>query len=77
MLIVYAQHAAKKTKILKQMPEASPDALTPVTGLLPSPVASQMSNMSNSNKLIKIIANRDRARKKALKVYLLLYEFLF
>ncbi|WOK93485.1 chromatin modification-related protein EAF1 B-like isoform X4 [Canna indica] len=49
---VYGQHASKK-----------PKEVTQVTGSLPSPVASQMSNMSNSNKFIKIIANRDRARK--------------
>ncbi|XP_039117947.1 chromatin modification-related protein EAF1 B-like [Dioscorea cayenensis subsp. rotundata] len=34
-----------------------------MTGSMTSPVASQMSNMSNSNKLIKTIANRDRGRK--------------
>lgn len=67
--VVYGQHAAKKPKLLKQPLEASLEALTPVAGSLPSPVDSQMSNMSNSNKLVKLIANRDRVRKsKALKV---------
>nr|XP_010917964.1 chromatin modification-related protein EAF1 B isoform X2 [Elaeis guineensis] len=61
--VIYGQHAAKKPKLLKQLPETSPEALTPVTGSMPSPVASQMSNMSNTNKLIRIIANRDRGRK--------------
>ncbi|XP_042419926.1 chromatin modification-related protein EAF1 B-like isoform X5 [Zingiber officinale] len=60
---VFGQHAAKKPKVLKQMIEGSPDGLIPFAGSLPSPVASQMSNMSNSNKLLKIIASRDRARK--------------
>lgn len=67
--VFYGQHAAKKPKLLKQPLEASLEALTPVAGSLPSPVDSQMSNMSNSNKLVKLIANRDRVRKsKALKV---------
>ncbi|XP_008790645.2 chromatin modification-related protein EAF1 B-like isoform X2 [Phoenix dactylifera] len=67
--VIYGQHAAKKPKLLKQLPETSPEALTPVTGSMPSPVASQMSNMSNTNRLIKIIANKDRGRKcKALKM---------
>ncbi|EHA8592292.1 putative Chromatin modification-related protein EAF1 A [Cocos nucifera] len=61
--VIYGQHAAKKPKLLKQLPETSPEAFTPVTGSMPSPVASQMSNMSNTNKLIRIIANRDRGRK--------------
>ncbi|KAH7679081.1 Nucleoplasmin ATPase protein [Dioscorea alata] len=66
---LYIQHAAKKPKLLKQLPDASSDAITPMTGSMTSPVASQMSNMSNSNKLIKIIANRDRGRKhKATKM---------
>ncbi|XP_042376811.1 chromatin modification-related protein EAF1 B-like isoform X1 [Zingiber officinale] len=65
----FGQHVAKKPKLLRQMIEASPDGLVPFAGSLPSPVASQMSNMSNSNKLIKVIASRDRARKsKALKM---------
>ncbi|URD79462.1 HSA [Musa troglodytarum] len=68
--VVYGQHAAKKPKLLKQPLEASLEALTPpVASSLPSPVDSQMSNMSNSNKLVKLIANRDRVRKsKALKM---------
>ena len=63
------QQATKKPKILKQLSETSPEALVPLSGPIPSPVASQMSNMSNSNKLTKVIPNRDRGRKsKALKV---------
>nr|XP_010932960.2 chromatin modification-related protein EAF1 B [Elaeis guineensis] len=67
--VIYGQHAAKKPKLLKQLPETSPEALTPVLGSMPSPVASQMSNMSNPNKLSNTIANRDRGSKsKKLKV---------
>jgi hypothetical protein len=41
----------------------------PHTGSIPSPAASQMSNMSNPNKSIKFIGGRDRGRKiKGLKI---------
>nr|CAB3460547.1 unnamed protein product [Digitaria exilis] len=54
------QHASKKLKMVKQGIAISQEA---------SPATSQMSNMANSTRLIKIIANRDRGRKcKALKV---------
>lgn len=43
--------------------------IAPVAGSAPSPVASQMSNMSNPNKLFKMLGGRDRGRKpKVLKV---------
>lgn len=59
----------KKPKIMKQSHENTFDNITPITGSIPSPVASQMSNMSNPNKIIKFIAGRDKGRKaKALKV---------
>ncbi|KAL6618658.1 hypothetical protein ACP70R_033797 [Stipagrostis hirtigluma subsp. patula] len=54
------QHALKKLKLMKQGVDISQES---------SPVASQMSNMANPAKFIKIIANRDRGRKcKALKM---------
>lgn len=54
------QHASKKLKMVKQGMDISQEA---------SPAASQMSNMANSARLIKIIANRDHGQKcKALKV---------
>uniref|UniRef100_A0A0E0L6K1 Myb-like domain-containing protein n=1 Tax=Oryza punctata TaxID=4537 RepID=A0A0E0L6K1_ORYPU len=54
------QHALKKLKLMRQGIDISQEA---------SPVASQMSNMANSAKIIKIITNRDRGRKgKALKI---------
>lgn len=66
---MHGHHAAKKPKVLKQLPDAFLENMTPMPGPVPSPVATQMSNMSNPNKLIKMIANRDRGKKaKALKV---------
>lgn len=66
---MHGQHASKKPKVLKQLPDAALETMNPVPGSIPSPVASQMSNMSNPNKLIKMIANRDRGKKaKAVKV---------
>ncbi|XP_019059011.1 PREDICTED: chromatin modification-related protein EAF1 B-like isoform X2 [Tarenaya hassleriana] len=39
-------------------------------GSIPSPAVSQMSNMSNSNKFIKLIGGRDRGKKiKGLKIF--------
>nr|CAD1828645.1 unnamed protein product [Ananas comosus var. bracteatus] len=67
--VLFGQHTAKKPKLLKQVPDTLQETLTPVSGSMPSPVASQMSNMPNPNKLIKMVANRDRGRKgKALKM---------
>ncbi|XP_020520493.1 chromatin modification-related protein EAF1 B isoform X1 [Amborella trichopoda] len=61
--------AAKKPKVAKQSQDTSPETTTPATASMPSPVASQMSNMSNPNKLIRMIASRDRSRKpKTLKL---------
>ncbi|XP_042489948.1 chromatin modification-related protein EAF1 B-like, partial [Macadamia integrifolia] len=60
---IFGQHAAKKPKMMKQLAETCPENFAPVTGSIPSPVASQMSNMSNPNKLMKMIAGRDRGRK--------------
>ncbi|XP_042513267.1 chromatin modification-related protein EAF1 B-like isoform X2 [Macadamia integrifolia] len=66
---LFGQHVAKRPKIMKQLADTSPENFAPVTGSIPSPVASQMSNMSNPNKLMKMIAGRDRGRKaKVLKV---------
>lgn len=65
---VFVQHATKRPKISKQMQDTS-ESNGPLNGLVPSPVASQMSNMSNPNKFMKMIAGRDRGRKsKALKM---------
>ncbi|GAV70699.1 HSA domain-containing protein/Myb_DNA-bind_6 domain-containing protein [Cephalotus follicularis] len=65
---LYLQHNTKKPKIMKQSLDNTFDNMT-ATGSIPSPVASQMSNMSNPNKLIKLIGGRDRGRKvKGLKM---------
>ncbi|XP_048607050.1 chromatin modification-related protein EAF1 A isoform X1 [Brassica napus] len=62
-------HHAKKQKTTKQLVENNFDGAMGLTGSIPSPAASQMSNMSNSNKSIKFIGSRDRARKiKGLKI---------
>ncbi|KAM7270143.1 hypothetical protein ACFE04_029357 [Oxalis oulophora] len=66
---LYGQHCAKKPKMMKQQVDSSFDNVTPIMGSIPSPAASQMSNMPNPNKLIKLISGRDRSRKvKGLKV---------
>ncbi|EEC82989.1 hypothetical protein OsI_28025 [Oryza sativa Indica Group] len=66
-IVINGQHAAKKPKLMNQAPDVSLEALTPV-GPMVSPAASQMSNMANPTKIIKIITNRDRGRKnKVLK----------
>ncbi|XP_057965746.1 chromatin modification-related protein EAF1 A-like isoform X2 [Malania oleifera] len=64
---LFAQHSVKKPRIIKQSLDNSFD--TPMTGSIPSPVASQMSNMSNPTKFIKMIGGRDRGKKaKLLKI---------
>ncbi|XP_019106451.2 chromatin modification-related protein EAF1 B isoform X3 [Beta vulgaris subsp. vulgaris] len=64
---MFAQHA-KKPKMLKHS-DNSFDNTMPMSGSVASPVASQMSNMSSQNKIIKLIGGRDRSRKaKALKM---------
>lgn len=56
---------------MKQPLDTAFDNITPMSGSIPSPAASQMSNMSNPTKFIKLIGGRDRGRKaKALKVLL-------
>lgn len=68
---LYKQHSAKKPKITKQSFDNTFDNISPMTNSIPSPAASQMSNMSNLSKSIKIISGRDRGRKvKNLKVIL-------
>ncbi|XP_010488604.1 PREDICTED: chromatin modification-related protein EAF1 B isoform X2 [Camelina sativa] len=66
---MYGPHSAKKQKTTKQLIENNFDIAIPHTGSIPSPAASQMSNMSNPNKSIKFIGGRDRGRKiKGLKI---------
>ncbi|KAL1544607.1 chromatin modification-related protein EAF1 B-like isoform X1 [Salvia divinorum] len=62
------QHIAKKPKLMRQSQDNSFDI--PSSALsVPSPVGSQMSNMSNPNQFIKMLGGRDRGRKpKSLKM---------
>lgn len=65
----YAQHNAKKPKTMKQSLDDTGDNVISLNGSLPCPMSSQMSNMSNQNKLMRYIGGHDRSRKaKALKV---------
>jgi len=64
---VNGQHAAKKLKLTNQAHDISLEALTPV-GPMASPDASQMSNMANPMKVIKI-STRGR-KSKGLKVFI-------
>ncbi|KAK7389407.1 hypothetical protein VNO78_24425 [Psophocarpus tetragonolobus] len=66
---LYGQPNAKKSKLMRQSLDNPLDNIVPMTNSIPSPAASQMSNMSNPNKFIKIISGRDRGRKaKAPKI---------
>ncbi|GAU18248.1 hypothetical protein TSUD_175900 [Trifolium subterraneum] len=59
---LYGQHNGKKPKITKQSHETF-ENISPINNSMLSPAASQMSNMSNPNKLIRIITGRDKGRK--------------
>uniref|UniRef100_A0A7N0TQI7 Uncharacterized protein n=1 Tax=Kalanchoe fedtschenkoi TaxID=63787 RepID=A0A7N0TQI7_KALFE len=59
----FGQHRNKKLRISKQTLENLLDNGAPTMGSMPSPVASQMSNMSHANEYKKIVVNRDRLRK--------------
>lgn len=66
---LFGQHVAKKPKMMRQSLENSFENVGPVGGFVPSPAASQMSNMSNPNKLVRMLSGRDQGRRaKALKV---------
>ncbi|CAH9099825.1 unnamed protein product [Cuscuta epithymum] len=59
----FGLHISKKQKIMRPSMENSFDNISPVLGSVASPVASQMSNMSNPNRIMKMLAGRDRSRK--------------
>lgn len=70
---LYGQPNAKKLKIMKQQPDSAYD-ITP-NGSIPSPVGSQMSNMPNPSKIIRLIHGSDKGRKaKTPKVF---FVYLF
>ncbi|KAK6163687.1 hypothetical protein DH2020_000551 [Rehmannia glutinosa] len=63
------QPMIKKPKLMRQSQDNSFDNIPPSGGSVPSPATSQMSNMSNPNKFIKMLGGRDRGRKaKAVKM---------
>ncbi|XP_055813029.1 chromatin modification-related protein EAF1 B-like isoform X2 [Solanum dulcamara] len=66
---LFGQHVAKKPKMMRQSLENSFENVGPVGGFVPSPAASQMSNMSNPNKLMRMLSGRDQGRRaKTLKM---------
>nr|KJB10958.1 hypothetical protein B456_001G233800 [Gossypium raimondii] len=58
---LFGQHNAKKLKIMKQQLDNTFDITS--NGSIPSPVGSQMSNMSNSSKIIRLMHVSDKSRK--------------
>lgn len=66
---LFGQHVAKKPKMMRQSIENSFENVGSVGGFVPSPVASQMSNMSNPNQIMKMLSGRDQGRRaKTFKV---------
>ncbi|XP_009621987.1 chromatin modification-related protein EAF1 B-like isoform X1 [Nicotiana tomentosiformis] len=62
------QHMTKKPKMMRQSLENSFENIGAGGGFVPSPAASQMSNMSNPNKLMRMLSGRDQGRRgKTLK----------
>ncbi|KAE8685067.1 Helicase/SANT-associated, putative isoform 2 [Hibiscus syriacus] len=59
---LHGQYNAKKLKIMKQQPDSA-YVIIPPNGSIASPVGSQMSNMSNPSKVIRLIHGSDRGRK--------------
>ncbi|KAL1557478.1 chromatin modification-related protein EAF1 B-like isoform X2 [Salvia divinorum] len=57
------QHIAKKPKLMRQSQDNTFDSIPPSALSVPSPMGSQMSNMSNQNQFIKMLSGRDRGRK--------------
>ncbi|XP_041995101.1 chromatin modification-related protein EAF1 B-like isoform X1 [Salvia splendens] len=63
------QHIAKKPKLMRQSQDNTFDSIPPSALSVPSPVGSQISNMSNQNQFIRMLSGRDRGRKpKSLKM---------
>ncbi|KAG6386484.1 hypothetical protein SASPL_155387 [Salvia splendens] len=58
---LFGQPVIKKPKIMRLSEDNSFENIAP--GSAPSPAASQMSNMSNPNKFVKMLSGRDRGRK--------------
>ncbi|PHU07562.1 hypothetical protein BC332_24051 [Capsicum chinense] len=60
---LFGQHVAKKPKMMRQSIENSFENVGSVGGFVPSPAASQMSNMSNPNQIMKMLSGRDQGRR--------------
>ncbi|XP_047965336.1 chromatin modification-related protein EAF1 B-like [Salvia hispanica] len=58
---LFGQPVIKKPKVMRLSQDNSFENIAP--GSAPSPAASQMSNMSNPNKFVKMLSGRDRGRK--------------
>ncbi|GMI85669.1 hypothetical protein like AT3G24880 [Hibiscus trionum] len=58
---LHGQYNAKKLKIMKQQPDNAYDIIPP-NGSIASPVGSQMSNMSNPSKIIRLIHGSRKAK---------------
>ena len=72
------QHIAKKPKLMRQSQDNTFDSIPPSALSVPSPVGSQMSNMSNQNQFIRMLSGRDRGRKpKSLKVCMQIVNAFF
>ncbi|KAI3960659.1 hypothetical protein MKX01_003833 [Papaver californicum] len=56
-------HVPKKPKMTKHYPDTSAENVNPLIGSIPSPVASQMSNLTNPNKHLKMHLAQNRGRK--------------
>ncbi|KAL2488179.1 Chromatin modification-related protein EAF1 B [Forsythia ovata] len=66
---LFGQHIMKKPKIMRQSQDNSFDTIAPSGGSVPSPAASQISNMPQPNKFVRMLGGRDRGRKpKGLKM---------
>ncbi|CAI9770643.1 unnamed protein product [Fraxinus pennsylvanica] len=57
------QHIIKKKKIMRQSQDNSFETITPIGGSVPSPAASQISNMPQPNKFVRMLGGQDRGKK--------------
>ncbi|XP_022851917.1 chromatin modification-related protein EAF1 B-like isoform X2 [Olea europaea var. sylvestris] len=63
------QHIMKKQKIMRQSQDNSFETIAPIGGSVPSPAASQIGNVPQPNKFVRILGGRDRGKKpKILKM---------
>ncbi|CAH9074504.1 unnamed protein product [Cuscuta europaea] len=65
---IFGQHVPKKPKIMRQSFENTSDNISPTPGPVPSPSASQLCSMPNTNKFTKMLTGRDLSKVKNLKM---------